>query len=512
MNYQNCVNTLVNVNELKRIASAYVEDCRRLDVSELKASLIKTEGQYVSYDNVAKQLNRLKLHDNPIVRIIVPILLKEYLLDEDDFMSTCKETEEAIINYEQAIIDSSNNFDYKNMSKDFALFKFLLDKAWERGDDISVDEKNLIEEVRKYLNISIREQNMLEAKASRYPTKGNVLHTRTDIDLARKTLQSAGILFYIKNADNVPCDIIPDEIVACLRKYYDIEIKKYGYEQLVAYVTKVTKKQYLLDIINKYNENPNMAVVDVPNSATIPQLQEVILKAIKPSNLIGGFTPRDGFDVASLQKWCVAIGQGISGTKAELIAKILAYYDGLRKIEISCEDEREKYYNVFSKLACRDYKFLRDNGIITKDLEVEHYFEKATNYLFEVMLKNKPLLLTGTEHPDGKLSYNDKYIMWDNKSKESAVNLKDHILQFDNYIRNSDKAVSSFMVIGPAFTENSIKECVKYSLLSDTQILLITADELKDVAERWHKAHPDEIFNLGYFKQNGRFDINKIIF
>ena len=139
-------------------------------------------------------------------------------------------------------------------------------------------------------------------------------------------------------------------------------------------------------------------------------------------------------------------------------------------------------------------------------MECEHYFEKATNYLFEVLLKNKPLLLTGTEHPDGKLSYNDKYILWDNKSKETPVNLKDHISQFDNYIKQSDKPVSVFIVIGPSFTENSIKECIKYSLMSDTQILLITADELKEVAELWHKNHPDEIFNLGFFKQNGRFD------
>lgn len=127
------------------------------------------------------------------------------------------------------------------------------------------------------------------------------------------------------------------------------------------------------------------------------------------------------------------------------------------------------------------------------------------------MLKNKPLLLVGTEHADGKLSYNDRYILWDNKSKETDVNLKDHILQFDGYIRNSDKPVAVFMVVAPSFTENSIKECVKYSLVSNTQILLITADELKEVAEMWHKSHPDEIFNLGYFKQNGRFDKSLLI-
>ena len=511
MKYINCVENSSNVNELKRIASAYVEDCRRLDFNELKNSLVKTEGQYISYDNVVKCLEKLKLHDNPTVRIIVPIFLKAYLIDQDDYMSSCKVTEEAILHYEQSVIDESNNFDYKGMSKDFALFKFLLDKAWERGGDISVDEKNLIDEVRKYLNITTREQNMLEAKSSRYPTEGNILHTRSDIDFVRKVLQSAGLIFYIKNSDNVPCDIIPEEIAKCLRQYYGIEIKNYGYKQLLLYVTKVTRKQYLIDILNKYNENPTTAVVDLPNNPTIPYLQETILKTIKPSNLIGGFTPRDGFDVVALQKWCADLGLMVSGTKAALINRILEYYDNLREIEVSNEDERESYYNAYHELACRDYKTLRANGVISKDLECEHYFEKATNYLFEVKLKNKPLILVGSEHADGKLSYNDKYILWDNKSKETDVNLKDHILQFDGYIRNSDKSVAVFMVIAPSFTDNSVKECVKYSLINDTQICLITADELKEVAEMWYKSHPDESFNLGFFKQNGRFDKSLLI-
>ena len=506
MNYKKCVELSNNVNELKRIASAYVEDSRRLDLQELKASLLKTEGQYTSFDNIKKQLEKLKLHENPVVRTIVPIFLEGYLIDEDEFTSPCKASEEAIINYEQNIIDESNNFDYKNMSKDFALLKFLLDKAWEHEDNISVDEKNLIDEVRKYLNITVREQCMLEAKASRYPTRGNILHTRSEIDVARKALQSAGILFYIKNSDNIACDTIPDEIALCLRQYYGIEIKTYGYRQLISYVTKIAKKQYLIDIINKFNDNPNTATVDLPAYPTIPMLQEIILKTIKPSNLLGGYSLMDGLDKGVLSKWCGDLGLNISGTKGTLIARILEYYDKLREIAVSSEDEREKYYNVFHELANRNLTFLRENHIISKDLECEHYFEKATNYLFEVMLKNKPLLLTGTEHPDGKLSYNDKYIMWDNKSKEVPVNLKDHIAQFDGYIRNSDKPVSIFMVIGPAFTENSVKECVKYALTSDTQILLITADELKEVAESWHKNHPDEIFNLGFFKQNGRFD------
>ena len=511
MNYQSCVKLSQNFNELKRIASAYVEDCRKLDFNDLKASLIKTEGQYTQYSNIEKQLNALKLHENPIVRIVAPIIIRNYLMDEDEFTSTCKATDEAVIAYEKSIIDEANNIDLKNMSRDFALFRFILDKAWERGDNISVDEKNLIEEVRKYLNISVKDQNIIEAKAGRYPTKDNIIHNLSEIEVARRALQSSGILFYIKNSDNVPCDIIPEEIVTCLRKYYNVEMKEYGYKQLISYITKNTKKQYLIEIINKHNEQPDTAKIELPNNPTIPFLQDVILKTIKPSNLIGGFSRNAGLDNITLSKWCSNIGVNVSGAKSTLISRIIDYYDKLRKITISSADEREKYYNVYHELACRDLAYLRQNEIIKKDLECEHFFEKATDYLFEVMLKNKPLLLSGTEHADGKLSYNDRYILWDNKSKETPVNLLDHIAQFDRYIKCSDKAVPIFIVIGPSFTDNSVKECVKYSLSNDTQILLITADELKDVAELWHKNHPNESFNLGFFKQNGRFDKTKML-
>ena len=506
MDYQSCIDYSTNINELRRIASAYVEDSRRLDLNELKASIKKTKGQYISYENVCKQLDKLKLDQNPVVRIIVPIFLQNYLLDQDEFISPCKITEDEIIKYEQSIIDESNNFDFKNNIKNFDLLKFILDKAWEHENSISVDEKNLIDEIRKYLNISIKEQNILEAKSSRYPTIGNILHNRSEIDTVRKSLQSSGLLFYIKNSENIACDVIPNEIAYCLRKYYNIEIKSYGYKLLVDYVTKIAKKQYLIDIVEKNNDVSDNIKISIPQNPTIQDLQSAIIEYVKPSNLLGGFSARDGLNITLLSKWCGDLGINVSGSKDALIKRILEHYDGLREIITSNNDEREKYYNVYHELACRDIAFLRKNNIITKDLECEHYFEKATNYLFEKKLNNKPLVLNGTNHADGKLSYNNKYILWDNKSKESEVNLKDHINQFDDYIRNSDKQVSVFMVIGPSFTANSIKECIQYSLKSDTQILLITADELKSVAELWNKKHPDEIFNLGLFKQNGRFN------
>ncbi|MDD4431019.1 MAG: hypothetical protein PHF61_06410 [Bacteroidales bacterium] len=121
---------------------------------------------------------------------------------------------------------------------------------------------------------------------------------------------------------------------------------------------------------------------------------------------------------------------------------------------------------------------------------------------------HKPLVLKGTEHADGMLSYQDKIVLWDNKSKESAVNLSDHIKQFDRYINTEEKAVPIFLVIGPGFTDNSTSVAMQYMLENDTVICLLTADNLKQLAIKWDKraSKGNEPFPLGYFKQPGMFN------
>ncbi len=508
MNFIKYVENIPNITIAKRIASAYVADYRRLEIEELQEFLIKTANQYTSYENVANRLEELKLDSNRAVRIISPILLRDYLIDQDDFISPCKNTDSAIINYEKLIVDEANDFDINKLSKDMLLFKFMLDTAWNRGEDITIDEKNLLEALRNYLSITIKEQQILDAKSGRFPNLKNALHSSDDIDNVRRTLQSKGLLMCIRNSDGVMCDFIPSDIAIHIRKYYNIEIRSYGYEKLIDYVVKKTNKSYLIDILKKATIYHKKANIELSNNLTVQDLKKIIQKNINPSNLIGGFSPRDGLDATILSKWCSDLNLIVSGTKNNLISRILDHYDSMRRIEIKTEDNREKLVSVYDELSRRDLKFLRTNNIITKDLQCEHFFEDATNYIFEKILLNKPLVLTGTDHPDGKLSFKDKYIMWDNKSKETPVNLKDHIQQFDRYIKASDKEVAVFLVIAHDFTPQSIQECVDYSLNNDTQILLITANNLKHIADNWAKKHKGEIFNLGYFKQNGRFDIN----
>ena len=126
-------------------------------------------------------MEEIKLDSNRAVRIIAPILLRDYLLDQDDFISACKETDSAILNYEKNIIDESNNFDISKISKDLALFKHMLDTAWAFNDDISIDEKNFdtldsdrrlykTAQVEKLLNVDLVQDNEAISRTSEtYP-------------------------------------------------------------------------------------------------------------------------------------------------------------------------------------------------------------------------------------------------------------------------------------------------------------------------------------------------------
>ena len=131
MDFIKYIENIPNITIAKKIASAYVADYRRLDFDQLKEFLIKTAKQYTSYENISNRLDELKLDNDRTVRIIAPILLRDYLINQDDFISLCKETDSAILNYEKLIVDEANmnNFETKALCY---VWKEMLNKDMQR--------------------------------------------------------------------------------------------------------------------------------------------------------------------------------------------------------------------------------------------------------------------------------------------------------------------------------------------------------------------------------------------
>ena len=234
-----------------------------------------------------------------------------------------------------------------------------------------------------------------------------------------------------------------------------------------------------------------------------------VIKYIIPNKAITSISPSYGLNAKELSDWCRNLDISISGTNQEKVNRILRHYDDIRPIIEQEEDERAIWYDYYDEFAFRNHDVLRKQHLIDKDIEIELKFEDATKYLFEEKLNHNPLKQHGSNHPDGLLTLQNNYLMWDNKSKLKAVNLKDHTNQFNEYMDKSDKPVPIFLVIGPDFTAESEQEAVRYhSIHMDRNLVLITAKELKALAEEWASTknkNRDKSFNLALLAVSGRY-------
>ncbi len=501
MNIAKCVRDLSTLTELKRIAGPYVIDYRALTEEEIKDALIKTAPQYYYESNVAAALSKIKLHANRNIRIIGPHILQNIVLQRDEYISPKRATDEDIIKWEQGIVDRSNEDILKKTNertRDLEFMKFVMEAAWDHNDDLSIDEKNLIEKIRERILVTPTELRIIEAQLGKFPKEENEIHTRQEIEEVRRELQASGLLFAIRDNDGTDFDVIPSEIAATISKVLGIEMRDYGYSELLKYKA-VRSKTYIKSALDKVG-------IKTEKNPTLEELSSIALEQLSPRVLLGGTSPRDGLPLGIMNKWCSELGLNVSGTKTELIERIIGFYNDLHEKSDEVTDEREVLLKYFEDFANRNIKGLRSQQLIDKDIEIERKFEEVTNYIFEKMLGHKPLKLVGTNHADGALSHKDRIIYWDNKSKESPVNLKDHIRQFDGYIKQSEKEVSGFLVIGPDFTPESSLIAMQYQVENGTMISMITATELKTLAESWAAKKDAGAFPLGYLLQSGRFN------
>jgi hypothetical protein len=248
----------------------------------------------------------------------------------------------------------------------------------------------------------------------------------------------------------------------------------------------------------------------------VEALVERVVRKVPPSKAISSASPRYGLSSEELADWCRDLGISPYGTIEERVGRVLAHFAKLRSRVETAADERAIWYDYYAELARRDRDVLREQHLIEKDLEIESKFEHATQYLFQTKLGHTPLKQSGTNHPDGLLSLKSDYVMWDNKSKDqpSAVHLKDCIAQFDGYMSQADKRVPIFLVIGPAFTDESEVEAIKYHAEHfDRNVVLITATELKELAEEWSSSenkNREAGFPLALLSASGRYDRRRL--
>lgn len=251
MKFNNAVEAIGTVLDLRRIAGAHVIDHRQLSQDELRAALVKVRPQYLHEETVRTSLDRALFRENDIqLRVLSRLILIDVLLDQYDFELPFGQTEEAVMTFEQSVVNRSNEIDLVDLAcanrrsprhQNLELYQFVLTVAWENDDTKTPDEVHLLRRLRNRLGITESDHRLMEAKLGKYPKKSNELHTRAEITEARRYLQSLGLLFAIRRDDEVDADLIPEELAAIMRNLLGLEIRTDSYRSMMNYRLCVVK-------------------------------------------------------------------------------------------------------------------------------------------------------------------------------------------------------------------------------------------------------------------------------
>lgn len=485
-----------------RILARHLDSKRGMDETELTDRLVKDSKSIVGKSAVLERVNTVDpdVHRRNLKDIIINVIL----LQEETYSLEERKLEERVLEYETQLVKNAKSLDFFNEKKhdqqrvrNYETYHIVLDAAWRNNDDVSLDEAKLLDVLRDRLDISSEEHRLLSAHLKRFPKAKCELHTREEIHDARKELQREGLLWSYRDENNRSIDVIPVEVADVLRSkaVAQMELQKTNYERLMQHDC-ITVAD-LREILIAHNMDRYGAKAEL--------IERIANSHIQPSRVLSCL------DRAKLSDMCRLVGLTSSGKKEDLIGRLVQFYDDLTFVPRESADEREEWYNNYELLANRAYADLRAKKLISKDLDIEHQFEQATDFLFDELLN---LTIDNTRKvtkADGRILLDDRrVILWDCKSSESPVNLQDFLeSQFDEYLRKErEKGFDplALAVIGPAFTPNSIKLAHQYKARTNWDIALVHADALKHVAEHWLATDTEQPFPIGLFNRTELID------
>ncbi len=493
MKVEDCLPYMSKMYLGRIIDSISKEGVPKGDENRLREQIVQNKNELESKERINSSLDLR--HMNRASRILFEEILT-ILLELPDMKAADSSLYDMVINYEKDIIKRAGQEDAFSYSDDNAIdiYQTVLQVALE-DDDINESEFVLLEKLRMKLKVSRVEKRFIETRLKKFPKNNNKTHSLDEFNEALRHLQVRGILFYCNKMDTGNVVVLPEEIAVNLKPVLGFEMTSDAQRKLHE---QLRSNQLKTVLINQ----------DLPVFGTKQEKSERLIHAgTKPSEVLGAL------QVSDITNLCKGLpGVKVSGNKDEKIQRIVDFYSSVTNKEPEeSKDERAVFYQYFEELAARDNKTLLGLKIIQRDREMETAFEKATTYMFEKKFDKEPILLEGVDHADGAIIMkNGEILLWDNKGKESVYKFpKSHMNQFKRYIRESTTRVSIFLVIVPNLDRDACIQAareLKHSTDTDTDVAVITASNLKYVAENWRKFGKKNFFNMKVFNYTGVLD------
>lgn len=479
----------MTVHYLRRIVNSFTKDFPQPDEDRAREIIVEHTDELTDPERIDRVL---RVADRPYSTRILQHNVLEALLNKRNRQATEEEIVTDVQSLEKAILKEAERPEESLSYEDeqaLDTLRAVLSVAVE-DDEVSPEELGLIHRLRRKLGIQERSKQILLAQLDHFPRAGNRIHSPSELSDAVTDLQKLGVVFHCNRLDG-GVYLIPEELVPGVKQALGIELSERPWRLLLQNLT--TRN---LSTILRAHGLPGGGLKE-------ERIERVMHAGIAPSEALSALTSSELKDTLR-----GLAGANISGSKDTRIQRIIDYFQNLVIKEVPEQaSPAESFYEYLVELAERDRESLLANDVISKDRDMDSAFEEGVRWLYEERLGLELVEMTGSDHPDGMLEFsNDDLFMWDTKSKEDAYRFpRSHLRQFKRYIRDSSRRVSCFLIIVPDVEEDaeSKAELLKSESGHDTDVGLVTAEDLKWVAEHWHEYGSASDFDPEIFNATG---------
>ncbi len=478
---------------LRRFADAWTVNSIKSDKRDVFEQAIIGEVHRIdSEEAVLQRLGRFE-KDLDYVRRCNAELLLRYLLDEPTYSASDEVT---LI---KEVVDADATFhEYANQptalrhlsNQAVEIYQSVLEVAWE--DRVSSDEFQLIKRLQRKLGICRRDHRVIEIKTARLAPI-----TPQDVQQALRDLTAFGFVcqFKLRGTNQV---IVPEEIALRLRAILGPILQSGAYRLLVGGLSNAVLKEALED-----------AAQPSVSSRKDFLVERLIDGDVAPTAVLEKLSPE------ALDTLLTAVSdQKPPALKGVKIRHLIAHYEKFANKPTDAgpsSDPERAYYDYLVELATRQYDVLRTAGIIQNDQNVDRAFERGVRYAFATLLGHPAIEFIGNAHADGGVSATKgRMALWDCKSSLRPYALTEpKCAQFLQYVhREVPNVVSPFLVFSGEFTADSPPRALalKANCPPGTEVALMTAKDLKWLADRWNKEFPDKRLPLDVLAHSGELN------
>jgi hypothetical protein len=478
----------LTIQPLRRFADAWDVSTIKSDKRDVFEQAILGEVSRIETEEaVLQRLLAFEREIDYVHRTNAEMLLRRILdvpdyviADECELIKGAVDADAAFFQYAQGNA-STRHLDQRSID----IYQVILEVAWE--NKVSFDEYQLIERLRRKLNIAQRDHRVMEVR---------VVHTSPigapEAEQALRDLTYHGFVCRFKRGGQTQV-VVPEEIALRLRGIYGISLQSGAYKNLAAKIP--------IKVIKETLEQAKQPAVSLKKDFLVERL---IDGDVPPATLL------EHLDSDALDELLANFSDQKPPTmRAVKIRRLISHFDRFASKREGQEDGPHKiYYDFLVELASRQYDELRARGVIKHDQDVDRAFERGVRYAFSRLLGHPAKQFTGAAHADGGVvARKGRMALWDCKSSLEPYALTEvKGRQFLDYVhKEAPNVVCPFLVFSGEFTSDSQAEALKLKTKCPpgTEIALMTATDLKWLADKWNKEYPGKRLPLDALAHTG---------